>query len=186
MAMAYPTLINGLKTKTAIAAKADEIEKLQMALWWMKQDFTQVVSRGIRDELGSTEASFIGREDLGVKFTRVAKIPTVAAMGSLLRVEYFLDEGRLTRRVWGAVDRTNGTEKYDTVLLDNVKSWKLRYLSDNVWFFGWPTSGNLLSNTAESLTLPKVVEVKMELENLGSILKYYELPDGLPNRVIQK
>ena len=168
--LAYQAINSMLTTKTTVEAHSQRVEELQRALWWMEQDIIQVAPRSISDGLDAHLPAFQFRSDLGLELTRIAEYPTPYASGGLLRVGYQLEEGVLYRVVWPVVDRAPDSQPVRYPILDSVLSFELRLLKkDNQWLLYWPIPESDQMNTA----LPKMTEVKVELEDLGEVTRLF-------------
>jgi general secretion pathway protein J len=94
---------------------------------------------------------------------------------ALERVSYRLEKGTLRRMHWPVLDATEATAPIPRDLLDHVKSLTFRYLTDaRQWSDVWPPLGN---NANLTLRLrPLAVEVTLELEDWGRIVRVIEVP----------
>jgi general secretion pathway protein J len=100
---------------------------------------------------------------------------------ALERVSYRLDNGTLRRLHWPELDVTQATMPISQDLLDHVKSITFRYLTDaRQWSDEWPPATSVVfSPLAANPTLrmrPLAVEVTVELEDWGSIVRIIEIP----------
>jgi type II secretion system protein J len=85
---------------------------------------------------------------------------------------------QLWRDYWRPVDSVNDPKIKTRLLLDNIKTVQFRYLpsdsksaDDQEWITGWPES------TAKSEVLPIAIEVAIEVEGMGEILRIFSLID---------
>ncbi|MGB6449924.1 MAG: type II secretion system minor pseudopilin GspJ [Steroidobacteraceae bacterium] len=97
------------------------------------------------------------------------------------RVSYRLNNGVLERLHWPELDVTEGDIPIRRDLLDHVKSVTFRYLTEaRQWTDQWPPIGTLpLSPLAGNQTLrlrPIAVEVTLELDDWGTIVRLIEVP----------
>ncbi len=100
---------------------------------------------------------------------------------ALERVSYRLTNGTLQRVHWPELDVTQATTPLSQDLLDHVKSITFRYLTDaRQWTDEWPPATSVVfSPLAANPTLrirPLAVEVTVELEDWGSIVRIIEIP----------
>ena len=94
---------------------------------------------------------------------------------TLQRVTYRLEDGKLYRDQWAVLDRTLATEPLTTELLDEVTAVRLRFMDANrAWREAWPGAGNRDPQAQRSR--PLAVEVTLELEDWGSIVRLIEVP----------
>jgi general secretion pathway protein J len=97
------------------------------------------------------------------------------------RVSYRLTNGVLQRVHWPELDVTQGTTPIVRDLLDHVKSVTFRYMTDtHLWTDQWPPINNSpLSPLAGNQSLrmrPIAVEVTLELDDWGKIVRIIEVP----------
>lgn len=97
------------------------------------------------------------------------------------RVSYRLVNGVLERLHWPELDVTEATTPIRRDLLDHVKSVTFRYLTEaRQWTDQWPPISNIpLSPLAGNRTLrmrPIAVEVTLELDDWGTIVRIIEVP----------
>jgi type II secretion system protein J len=100
---------------------------------------------------------------------------------ALERVSYRLDNGTLRRMHWPELDVAQATTPIAQDLLDHVKSVTFRYLTDaRQWTDEWPpVTSVVFSPLAANPTLrmrPLAVEVTLELDDWGTIVRIIEIP----------
>ncbi|MEY1661946.1 type II secretion system minor pseudopilin GspJ [Isoalcanivorax beigongshangi] len=154
-------------------------EQHQRLLLTLSQDFEQMIARPARDGFGDLQPALRGTLE-GVEFTRLgwANPFALRARSEQQRVSYLLDEDKsLIRRTWPVLDVIVGTEPEDTVLLEQVKELKVRYLDqgengDWVWLERWPDV-NLEQTPPLYQRLPRSVELTIELEDGRRIHRFF-------------
>ncbi len=184
-ALAYQAINSVVNVQTQVQSSAQRMETVQRAVWWLEQDLIQVAPRAIRDGFGSSLPAYLYRSDLGLEMTRIAQFPTPNASGGLLRVGYRLENNTLYRLTWSVIDRAPDSRPKKIPLLTGVKRFEVRLLdAENQWVNSWPNEsgagqGNLppigggnISAPPESL-LPKMTEITIELETLGTIKRLF-------------
>ena len=135
-AMAYSALNNMMIARSQTEARTQQLYKLQMALTLMERDIEQIVDRPVRDEFGSDTPlpAFVANEygeDYLLQFTRTGWTnPLNLPRSHLQRIAYSLKDEKLIRSLWYVLDRAQDSERYDIVLLDDVKNLEFRYLDD--------------------------------------------------------
>ena len=100
---------------------------------------------------------------------------------ALERVSYRLENGKLRRLHWPELDVMQATQPVSQELLDHVKSITFRYLTDaRQWTDQWPPATTVVTSPlAANPTLrmrPLAVEVTLELEDWGRIVRIIEIP----------
>ncbi len=95
--------------------------------------------------------------------------------GTVQRVVYRLEEGKLIREHWTVMDATLATPPVKRELLDRVERVEIRYLTNGrEWIAEWPQFGN----TADFgfYQRPLAVEITIVLEDYGEIRRLVEVP----------
>jgi general secretion pathway protein J len=172
--MAYNGLDVVLKSERLAAQRAERMQALQSTMLLLSQDMAQLAGRRVRDEYGD-HAAPIKSADFGnilLEFTRGGRAnPLDKPRSSLQRVAYGISDDTLVRTVWGVLDRTPGAQSYQMPLLEKVRSFKSRFLNhDGEWLEEWPPLG---SGGFVSETMPKAVEITLELEDWGEIRRVF-------------
>ncbi|WP_321325766.1 type II secretion system minor pseudopilin GspJ [Thiomicrorhabdus sp.] len=166
--LSYQSIDSMVNVKTSVEEHSNQAEKLQRAMWWMEQDFVQLVPRPVEDELGSKIAAFKYRDDTGVELSRNAQFATPNANGGLLRVGYILENKVLYRLTWPVMDRAPDTKPKKVVLLKDVTGFDIELLSaNNHWVQSWPASSQALS------ALPRAIKVTIEHKTLGKLSRLF-------------
>jgi type II secretion system protein J len=116
-----------------------------------------------------------------VSFTRAGWAnPAGIQRPALERVAYRLEDGVLRRFHWPVLDATEATAPLRRDLLDHVKSVRFRYLTDaRQWIDQWPPTGSGNGGPVGDPSLrmrPFAVEVTIELEDWGRIVRIIEVP----------
>lgn len=180
--MAYTGLYSAQMTSQRVEEAGDRLSALQVAFSLMARDIQQSVNRPVRDAFGEMQLAFMGaRTGVGamLEFTRTGlRNPAGFARSSLQRVAYAVEEDELLRLTWPSLDRGYGVEPVRTPILTGVKQVELRFMDvDRNWVDQWPPV--TLTNTADSL-LPVAVEVTVETEDLGTLVRLFRVPGDAP------
>jgi general secretion pathway protein J len=102
--------------------------------------------------------------------------PAGIQRSALQRVTYVLENGTLRREHWPVLDATMTTTTVRRELLDKVKSVTLRYMDVSFnWRDQWPPQALAGDPTANLRLRPIAVEVTLELEDWGSIVRVIEI-----------
>ena len=178
---AYSGLRNVLFTRAAVETQSRRLATVQLAVYRLEQDIEQTVPRGIRDEYGEPQAALLGGAlaDDRLTLTRAGwDNPLGQPRATLQRVVYRLRDGRLWRLHWPVLDRGGLIEPRETLLLDRVREFKVRFLVDqDDWRDGWPplpTSND--PDKPDPDRLPRAVEISLTLEDWGEITRLLPLP----------
>ncbi|MDH5326754.1 MAG: type II secretion system minor pseudopilin GspJ [Gammaproteobacteria bacterium] len=183
-AMAYAGLNNVLDQSQRTQEFAERLTRLQSAFTWLGRDIEQTIDRGIRDEL-SVEADALVGNQLGeylLSLTRTGWLnpnPNATPRSSMQRVAYTLKDEQLIRSIWYVLDRTQDSERYDMVLLEDVKSLEFRYLdSKQKWHSSWPPDTAINPQTGAKMpwTAPAGVAVQLETKSFGKMERWFRVP----------
>ena len=165
-----------------LAESAARVRAIQSTVQRMVQDFSSMEPRPVREPLGDgTQAALIAdaRSDRLAEFTHSGwSNPAGIPRSTLQRVAYRLENGKLTRNYWVALDRTLSTEPMRVVLLDGVKTVTLRFMDPRTRRLTdqWPAlAGGGPAGPSASRTLPLAVEITLELEDWGKITRLVEV-----------
>ena len=177
---AYSGLRNVLFTRAAIEADNRQLATLQLALFRLAQDIEQSVPRGSRDEYGEVQPALSGgalaRETLQLTHAGWDN-PLGQPRATLQRVAYRLRDGRLWRLHWGVLDRGGLLEPRETLLLERVREFRVRFLDRDDWRDDWPPPASDEAGAKKDPdALPRAVEIGLTLEDWGEITRLLPLP----------
>ncbi len=177
---AYSGLRNVLFTRAAVEEQSRRLAAVQLAVFRLGQDIEQAVPRGIRDEYGEPQAALLGGElaDDRLTLTRAGwDNPLGQPRATLQRVAYRLRDGRLWRLHWGVLDRGGLLEPRETLLLERVREFRVRFLDRDDWRDDWPPPASDEAGTKKDPdALPRAVEIGLTLEDWGEITRLLPLP----------
>jgi general secretion pathway protein J len=181
-AAAYGGLAQIARVRGALAAQQDRFAQVTRAVSLLTRDLRQSVSRGVLGNQGEPRAALVGAPD-SIEFTRLGFAnPRAEPRSNLERVLYALDNGALRRGRYAVLDRAANSAPITRTLIDHVGDWHLRYFDCNrVWRDAWPPSTALPCEAGEPRdALPRAVEFRLTLTDLGEIRRVVELPSSLP------
>jgi len=180
-------VISGVDNVRAEAARLNELSRVFNLL---SRDLRQVVNRPVYDEFGSRRSALEGgplaREMLS--FTRAGWHNTAGSPRSALqRVSYYLDDGALVRASWPVLDPATAIEPIETILLENVEVFEVRFLADTtalsvnqdstidrrLWAENWIAD---ISQPGQLAEPPVAAEIRLEIEGWGELERLYVLP----------
>lgn len=169
--IAYTGLQTTLTTRDQVQAGAERLNQLQRTFSIIEQDLTQAINRSIRDRFGDPRAPML--TELGsLEWTRGGQAnPLGLERASLQRVGYLLEDDTLVRQLWLALDQPYEPQTRSTELLTGVEELEFRFLDENRdWLDDWPPADSTAA------PLPRVVEIRLELTDLGSVSRLFLLP----------
>lgn len=177
---AYGGLRNVLFTRATVEEQSRRLAAVQLAVFRLEQDIEQAVPRGIRDEYGEPQAALLGGElnDDRLTLTRAGwDNPLGQPRANLQRVAYRLRDGRLWRLHWDVLDRGGLVEPRETLLLERVREFRVRFLEKKDWRNDWPPpASDETDKKKDPDSLPRAVEIVLTLEDWGEITRLLPLP----------
>lgn len=160
----FSMLQQTIKSGEQFDNNAAYLVELQRAHRLLQQDFSQVMPRTIRDEHGDLLPAVMSEDvnwGTAVELTRTGRPnPLNKPRSQLLRLRYFFDGDKLIRRTWKGLDRAPEAEFQDQLVLKNVKTWQVRFLSENQWLASWPSE-----TEGAEVDLPNAFEIKLTVKD---------------------
>lgn len=186
-AAAWGGLSSIARTRGALAAQQDRFAAVTRAVSALERDLRQAVGRSVAGNDGGILPALAGGA-AAIEFTRLGYAnPRAEPRSHLERVTYALDAGGLRRGRYAVLDRAPNSVPATSVLLEGIGEWHLRYLGcDGNWRDAWPPSGlscassGAAASTSPQDWLPRAVEIRLVLSDLGEIRRLVELPATLP------
>ena len=149
-----------------------------------------MTNRPVRDEFGQLASAVLGgplaRDPL--RLTRAGwHNSTGAPRSTLQRVAYRLEDDRLLRLSYPVLDRTTAIEPTETVLVDRVEGFEVRFLPTikslevdrnqtidrRFWQENWISE---VGFTDKIMDPPAALEVRLSLEDWGELERLYVMP----------
>jgi general secretion pathway protein J len=178
-ALAYGGFNQLSQQRDIVERSANRTRAVQSAVQRMSEDFEMLEPRPIREPLGETLEPALrvteARVDTIADLTRAGWTnPAGMTRSTLQRVTYRLQDNKLQRAYWNALDRTLTAEPTSAVLLDKVRNVAFRFMDQNQsWHQQWPPLG--YSGPDASRLRPIAVEITIELEDWGKIVRLVEV-----------
>lgn len=176
--LAYQAIGQSLSNADLLNNRMDRLRAIQQSMRILGSDLMQTAPRPIRDPLNGAMIPAI-RTDPGSEFALEVTRggwpnPVGLPRGTLQRAQYRIEDGELVRFHWVVLDAALSTDALATVLLDDVDSIVINYLSPGGdWSNQWPPIG---AAGQQALRMrPHVVEVVMTLADQGEIRRFYEV-----------
>lgn len=185
---AASTMIFGqsLQNRDRVGERARALADLQRAFVFMQRDFEQVAPRGARDDLGDAQPYLMNTREGGVELTRVGWLNPLDTRqrGTVQRVRYRYEGGRLWRDYWEHPDRQSGSEPVASMLLTDVQAFRVQFLyreekdgkpsGDFTWLDEWPLAED---GTREPSfrRAPLSVSVELETKYFGKLQRFFRI-----------
>ncbi|GGC71097.1 type II secretion system protein J [Marinobacter halophilus] len=172
-----------VNSKDRVNQVAGEFENLQKTMLFLERDLTQLINRPVRDLYGDFQPALNSREDAFVlALTRQGwRNPLGLRRSGLQRVAWEYTGTELRRRYWPTVDQGQDDNSRDLLMLDGVLSFEIRFLtSEFTWQDQWPADqdlANLLPGARPILPMPRGIEVTLEHEKFGELVRTFALAD---------
>ena len=188
--VAYSGLSAAVSGAESLRGASGRSHEIHQTLGLLSSDLRQTVNRPVIDEFGQLAPALSGGELARnmLSLTRAGwHNSTSAPRSGLQRVHWWLEDDQLWRGYYPVLDRTAGTEAIETLILDEVTRFEVRFLPalgmiesdrDDVidrrnWQENWIAD---LSQPGVPPTPPVAVEVVLDISGLGEVRRLYVLP----------
>ena len=175
----YQLLQTAIEGKNRITRSTENTLAIARAVDIMTSDFSQLVSRRIRDNYGEWLPPLIFAEgDYLVEFTRTGWTnPSGKKRSTLQRVAYSFDydEGTLTRFFWEVLDRAEESAPVEEIILRNVEECLIVPVLDD--------SVQVQSDSASYL--PIAVEISIFIKSSPTVLRTVRLVENAPSSYVE-
>jgi general secretion pathway protein J len=144
--MAYGGYNQLTRQDEIVDRNASRTRAIQSTVQRMAEDFTMLEPRPVREPLGDSIDPALRadkRTETLAELTRSGwSNPAGVSRSTLQRVAYRVQDNKLERAYWNALDRTMSAEPTSAVLLDKVKTVAFRFMDQNQsWHTQWPPLG---------------------------------------------
>jgi general secretion pathway protein J len=187
-AMGYGAINQAVNNSGALEEQQARLLAVQTAMRMFAQDLGQLAPRPVREPIGSDWlAALVAQAPASsptyatplLSFTRTGWAnPAGVQRPALQRVSYSFEKDTLRREYLPVLDATlaNQTTKRD--LLTGVRSVTFRYLNQaHQWVDHWPEPPAPANDPeAAQRSRPFAVELTLELEDWGRIVRLFEIP----------
>lgn len=161
-----------------VDSNAGRSRAIQSAMQRMSEDFAMIEPRPVREPLGESIEPALrsdARTEMLAELTRSGwSNPAGVSRSTLQRVAYRLEDNKLQRAYWNALDRTMTAEPTAATLLDKVRTVSFRFMDQNQsWHEQWPPLG--YSGPDAARLRPIAVEITLDLEDWGKVVRLVEV-----------
>jgi general secretion pathway protein J len=161
--------------RAQLDAELQRLAALQFAIGLLERDLRGAALRPVRAGFGPPRAALEGRSDY-LELSRYGAVGALAqSQPDIARIGYQLDGDRLLRLRYPVLDRSPSTLPAIEPLLDRIERIEWRYLGPrgSPILDRWPP----LRGGTE---LPRAIELRLQLADLGDIRRVFELPSSGP------
>ena len=156
----------------------DRLRHVQRAVQLVTADFRNVTRRSVREPIGDGYRAALMRDPSGVALVELSRAGwsngAGLPRGTVQRVVYRLEEGKLFREHWNVVDPTLATPLVKRELLDGVERVEIRYFTaGREWIAEWPQVGG--TGESDFYERPLAVEITIVLDDYGEIRRVVEV-----------
>jgi len=159
--LAWQILDGAMRTSSATDASAAKLNQVQRAWSLMERDFFQLQARAPRNE----SDVFVQTDDA----IEMTTLNGVSGSVQLERVRWRLEEGRLYRDIWPAIDGPENVKPEEVPIVNDVKSIAWRFYSKG-WQKSWTDSSHQ----------PDGVEALLTMENGDTWRWVFTTPGDMP------
>ena len=188
--LSYQTLSTALVGIESARTESERLHEINRAFTVLSRDIRQITNRPVRDEFGQVASAVSGGElarDL-LRLTRSGwHNSTGAPRSTLQRVAYRLEEDRLLRLSYPVLDRTTAIEPTETVLIEGVELFEVRFLPSlnevevdrnqvidrRFWQENWVAD---VGFTDQLIDPPAAIEIRVTLSDWGELERMYVMP----------
>jgi general secretion pathway protein J len=176
-AITWGALSQIARARSALAAEQDRFAAVVLTMTDIERDLRQAIARPVRGNYGEPVPALLGNADR-IELSRLGYAnPRAEARSNIERVLYDLDNKTLRRGRYAVLDRAAGSVPEWRDLLEQVGELRLRYLAvDGTWRDQWPPRDTPLEE------LPRAVELRMRLDDLGELRRVVGLPSSMPSK----
>ena len=188
--LSYQTLSTALAGIESARIESERLHEINRAFTVLSRDVRQMTDRPVRDEFGQMASAVSGGELARdpLRLTRSGwHNSTGAPRSTLQRVAYRLEEDKLLRLSYPVLDRTTAIEPTETVLIDGVEVFELRFLPSvnalevdrnqvidrRFWQENWVAD---VGFTDKIIDPPAAIEVRVILSDWGELERLYVMP----------
>lgn len=184
-AAAYGGLSEIARARGALAERQDRFADVVRAVSKLERDLRQAVSRPVRGNARGEQLPALAGTADRIELTRLGFAnPRAEARSNLERVAYIVSDRKFQRGRYAVLDRAPESAPVPALLLDQVDALRLRYLgTDGIWRDAWPPAELVSGSPNGGLPneqLPRAVEFRVDLADLGEVRRVVELPSTIP------
>lgn len=173
--LAYRAMWSAMQLQERLSTENRKWRDLSLAFSQLEQNIKMAVSRPVRDDRNNLMPALAGGpaqaggDGVQLSVSSLGSVWQTGASADVVRHDYLLKDGALEQFAWPVLDRSYRTAPTSTVILENVRTFELRFMDENrQWQLKWPVTG-------EKTILPAAVEVVIELNDGLRVMRVFSL-----------
>jgi len=176
--MAYRAVSEAQVAVASAEGHMGRLRQVQRAMHVLVSDFRTLAPRPVRESIGDGYRAALLRDPNAISLVEMSHAgwPNGAGTprGTVQRVVYRLEEGKLIREHWNVTDPTLSTPPVKRELLEKVERIEIRYMkAGREWIAQWPQFGNTVDEGFH--TRPLAVEITIVLADYGELRRLVEV-----------
>jgi len=178
LSLSYAGLNSVIKNHTRLSEQQIKFNQFNTLFTRLHNELHHIIPRAVTVDNNEKVAALVIKYQF-LSFTKLGKAnPSKLAHSSLQRIDYFLDDKTLKKRIWRAPDNLDIDNHTEEDLLEEVTELKFEALSDNKqWFTLWPPEEATTELTQRNLSLlPLAIKVTLSREGLENFTQLIQLP----------
>ncbi|NOQ16754.1 MAG: type II secretion system minor pseudopilin GspJ [Methyloprofundus sp.] len=178
LTLSYAGLNSVLKNHSLLSEQQIKFNQFNSLFSRLHTELQHIIPRSVTTDSNTKTAALLIKYQ-SLSFSRLGRAnPTGLARSSLQRIDYFLVDSTLIKRVWLAPDNSDMTNYTEESLLDNITELSFEALADNKqWFSTWPPEEATIELNQRNLSLlPRAVKITLSREGLENFTQLFELP----------
>ncbi len=190
--MAFSGLDAAMSANERNQVQSDRMREINLAMVLLSRDLRQTRPRSIRTDSDEHRTAFYGGDgEILFALTRSGwENPAGRARSNLQRVLYRIDDGKLQRELWTALDYSGESRPRLVTLLQGVRDVQVNFLKpiisedsfeDREIGSQWESSWQLGLEDSPDSYRPPAVEIVLELEDWGRIRRLFQIAPFWPN-----
>lgn len=177
--LAYGGLDSVLKSRDRTESELLRLRQMQITFSQFQRDIEQLAARDGHDALNGKllrlSAGQTADTGLLIQYTRAGfPNPAHQLRSNLQRIAWRLEDNKLYRMSWPYVDRAFDDKATSTMLIENIRDVKIRFLdSANEWHDLWPLPDALAQQ--KGLQQPLAIEITVSMQDWGDIMRVFKV-----------
>ena len=155
------------------------VRSIQRTITTISRDLMQLEPRPVRDSTSATVHPALSANSTAclLEFTRAGWTnPVGLPRSTQQRVCYRIEDEKLYRDYWPALDRNLTNVPQQVELIDKVTEVHLRFMDSNrQWQNTWPSNTTVGSALSRARALPLAVELTLKLSDWGEVKRLIEI-----------